>query len=333
MARLGASGLARIDEVSGDVMRQLSGTELRVYPLCLGGNVFGWTVDEDDAFDVLDAYAAAGGNFIDTADTYTSWVSDSSVGGESEEIIGRWMERRGNRDDIVVATKVGKAPGLEGLSPATIKKAVEGSLARLRTDRIDLYYAHSDDLDTPLDESLAAFDALVREGKVRYLAASNHYAARLAAALATSDAGGLARYVAIQPHYNLVHRREYEDELAELCLHEGIACCPYYGLANGFLTGKYRTATASGVSPREGRATAYVNDDGLATLAALDELAAVHDAPVAAVALAWLAAQPTVVAPVASARTPEQLRELVGMADVRLSGDELDLLRASAGPG
>jgi aryl-alcohol dehydrogenase (NADP+) len=260
-------------------------------------------------------------------------VSDASVGGESEEIIGRWMKRRGNRDEIVVATKVGKAPGLEGLSAATIERAVEGSLARLETDRIDLYYAHFDDVDTPLEETLAAFDALVRQGKVRYLAASNHDAARLAAALAVSDAAGLARYVAVQPHYNLVHRQEYEDELADLCLSEGIGCFPYYALANGFLSGKYRTAEATGLSPREGRATTYVTGDGLTTLAALDELAAAHHAPVAAIALSWLAAQPTVVAPIASARTPEQVRELVAMADVRLSGEELDHLRGAAGPG
>ena len=319
--------------VVGDVMRQLSGTELRVFPLCLGGNVFGWTVDEAAAFDVLDEYVAAGGNFLDTADTYTSWVSDSSVGGESEEIIGRWMERRGNRDEIVLATKVGKAPGLEGLSATTIRRAVEGSLARLKTDRIDLYYAHADDTDTPLEETLAAFDALVREGKVRYLAASNYGADRLEAALAVSDAEGLARYVAIQPHYNLVHRADYEGALSELCRREGIACVPYYALANGFLTGKYRTADVTGVSPREGRATSYVTSEGLATLAALDAVAAAHETTVAAVALAWLAAQPAVVAPVASARTPEQARELVAMAEVRLSGEELDALRAPAVPG
>ena len=198
---------------------------------------------------MLDEYAAAGGNFLDTADTYTSWVSDSSVGGESEEIIGRWMERRGNRDEIVLATKVGKAPGLEGLSATTIRRAVEGSLARLKTDRIDLYYAHADDTDTPLEETLTAFDALVREGKVRYIAASNYGADRLAAALAVSDAEGLARYVAIQPHYNLVHRADYEGALSELCRREGIACVPYYALANGFLTGKYRTADVTGVEP------------------------------------------------------------------------------------
>jgi aryl-alcohol dehydrogenase-like predicted oxidoreductase len=313
-----------------DVTRQLPGTDLRVFPLCLGGNVFGWTVDEQGAFEVLDAFAAAGGNMVDTADAYTSWVSDDSTGGESEEIIGRWMERRGNRDDIVVATKVGKAPGLEGLSRATIRQAVEGSLERLRTDRIDLYYAHADDPETPLEETLSTFDELIAEGKIRHVGASNYGAGRLAEALAASDAGGLARYVAIQPHYNLVHRDDYEGALAELCLREGLGCFPYFALANGFLTGKYRTPELTGVSAREGRATTYVTGDGLATLAALDDLAAAYDATVGAVALAWLAAQPTVVAPIASARTPDQVRELVGMAHVGLTDDELDLLRGAA---
>ncbi len=312
-------------------MKKLANTDLQVSSMCLGGNVFGWTVDERGAFDVLDAFAAGGGNFLDTADQYTSWVA-GNLGGESEEIIGRWMEHRGNRDQIVLATKVGKAPGLAGLSATTIRRAAEASLKRLRTDRIDLYYAHLDDTRTPLEETLSAFDALIREGKVRYLGASNYDASRLAAALATSDAQGLARYVAIQPHYNLVNRDEYEGELAELCLREQVSCLPYYALANGFLTGKYRTANVTGVSPRESLATAYLDRGGMAVLGALDEVAATHKTTVAAVALAWLAAQPTVAAPIASARTPQQLRELVPMASVRLSHGELGLLRAAATP-
>jgi aryl-alcohol dehydrogenase (NADP+) len=313
-----------------DVRRRLSSTDLHVFPLCLGGNVFGWTVDGQEAFDVLDAYVAAGGNFVDTADAYSSWVSEESTGGESEELIGRWLESRGNRGEIVLATKVGRAPGMQGLAADTIERGVEASLRRLRTDYIDLYYAHADDPETPLEETLAAFDALVRSGKVRHVAASNYDAERLAAALAASDAEGLTRYVAVQPHYNLVHREGYEGELADLCLREGIACVPYFALAQGFLTGKYRTADPSGVSPREARARSYVTPDGLATLAALDGVAAAHDASVAAVALAWLAAQPTVVAPIASARMPEQVRELVAMASLRLSDDELELLRGAA---
>ena len=312
-------------------MKKLANTDLQVSSMCLGGNVFGWTVDERGAFDVLDAFAAGGGNFLDTADQYTSWVA-GNLGGESEEIIGRWMEHRGNRDQIVLATKVGKAPGLAGLSATTIRRAAEASLKRLRTDRIDLYYAHLDDTRTPLEETLSAFDALIREGKVRYLGASNYDASRLAAALATSDAQGLARYVAIQPHYNLVNRDEYEGELAELCLREQVSCLPYYALANGFLTGKYRTANVTGVSPRESLATAYLDRGAMAVLAALDEVAATHKTTVAAVALAWLAAQATVAAPIASARTPQQLRELVPMASVRLSHRELGLLRDAATP-
>jgi aryl-alcohol dehydrogenase-like predicted oxidoreductase len=309
-----------------DVRRRLSSTDLHVFPLCLGGNVFGWTVDGQEAFDVLDAYVEAGGNFVDTADAYASWVSEESTGGESEELIGRWLESRGNRGEIVLATKVGRAPGMQGLSAATIERGVEASLRRLRTDYIDLYYAHADDPDTPLEETLSAFDALVRSGTVRHVAASNFGADRLAAALAVSDTEGLTRYVALQPHYNLVERDGYEGELADLCAREGIACVPYFALASGFLTGKYRAADASGVSPRESRATSYVTSEGLATLAALDEVAAAHGTSVAAVALAWLAAQPTVVAPIASARTSEQLRELVEMASLRLTDDELALL-------
>ncbi|MDX6564326.1 MAG: hypothetical protein QOD65_4140, partial [Gaiellales bacterium] len=220
-------------------MRSVASTDLSVFPLCLGGNIFGWTIDEPQSFAVLDAYAAAGGNFLDTADSYSAWVPGNG-GGESETIIGNWMAARGNRDDIVVATKVGKSPGVEGLGPATIRRAAEASLARLRTDRIDLYYAHLDDESTPLDETLGAFDELIREGKVRHIAASNYTAPRLAEALDLARGGDLPSYVAIQPHYNLVHREEYEGALAELCAREGVGCVPYLALASGFLTGKYR---------------------------------------------------------------------------------------------
>ena len=210
----------------------LGTTALSVSPLCLGGNVFGWTADEDASFAVLDAYAAAGGDFIDTADGYGNWV-EGNPRGASEGIIGRWMAARGNRDDLVIATKVGRAAGMRGLSAATIRAGAEASLERLATDRIDLYYAHADDPETPLDETMAAFDALVREGKVRHLGASNYTAPRLAEALEVSDRGGLARYVALQPEYNLVSRDEYEGELQQLCVAEEIACMPYYALASG----------------------------------------------------------------------------------------------------
>jgi aryl-alcohol dehydrogenase (NADP+) len=302
-------------------VRRIPNTNLEVFPLCLGGNVFAWTADERQSSDVLDAYAAAGGNFIDTADVYSAWVPGHS-GGESERIIGRWMSARGTRNKMVIATKVGMKPGLKGLSPATIRTAAEGSLQRLATDRIDVYYAHADDPDTPLAESLRAFDALVKEGKVRHVAASNYRAPRLAEALAVSRREGLARYVALQPHYNLVNRAEYEDESRDLCAREGLACFPYYALAKGFLTGKYRAGTQVD-SPRAGAARAYLDERGLRLLTILDDIAAEHHATVAAVSLAWLVAQPTVVAAIASARTVAQLAELLPVVDITLSPGEL----------
>jgi len=307
-------------------MARIPHTYLDVFPLCLGGNVFDWTANEEQSFDVLDAYAAAGGNFIDTADVYSAWVS-GHAGGESETIIGRWMADRGTRGQMVVATKVGMAPGLKGLSPATIRTAVEASLQRLAIDRIDLYYAHADDPDTPLAESLRTFDAMVREGKVRYIAASNYTAPRLAEALAISQREGLTRYIALQPHYNLVHRSEYEGGLRDLCAREGVACFPYYGLAKGFLTGKYRPNKRVD-SPRAASASAYLDERGLRLLATLDDIAAAHHTTVAAVSLAWLLAQPTVVAPIASARSVEQLTELLPAAELGLSAE--DLVRLSA---
>ena len=301
-------------------MTRIGDTTLDVFPLCLGGNVFGWTADEKQSFAVLDAYAAAGGNFIDTADAYSAWVP-GHAGGESETILGRWMAARGNRDRMVIATKVGKLPGLAGLSAPTIRAAAEGSLRRLRTDRIDLYYAHADDAATPLAETLGAFDALVREGKVRHIAASNYTAARLAEALTLATRAGLARFVALQPHYNLAHRGDYEGALAELCVRERLACFPYYALASGFLAGKYRPG-ANVASQRAAGATKYLDDRGLRILAALDAIAAARATTVAAVALAWLLTRPGVAAPIASARTPEQLTELLPLASLRLDADE-----------
>lgn len=306
---------------------RIPNTDLDVFPLCLGGNVFGWTANERQSFDVLDAYLAAGGNFIDTADAYSAWVSGHS-GGESETIIGRWMSDRGTRNRVVIATKVGVKTGLKGLSPATIRTAAEASLRRLAIDRIDIYYAHRDDPDTPLADSLRAFDALVREGKVRYIAASNYTAPRLAEALAVSRREGFARYIALQPHYNLVHRGEYEGELRDVCLREGLACFPYFALAKGFLTGKYRPG-AQVESQRAAGAGAYLDERGLRVLAVLDDIAAAHHTTVAAVALAWLAAQPTVVAPIASGRTIEQLADLLPVVDITLSPGELGRLSAA----
>jgi aryl-alcohol dehydrogenase (NADP+) len=283
---------------------------------------FGREASEEVSRAMVDRYLEAGGNFVDTADGYAD--------GESERILGRWMAARGVRDRIVLATKVGKRKGLKGLAAETIRAAVDGSLERLGTDRIDLYYAHADDPDTPLEETLGAFDALVRAGKVRHIAASNYSAPRLAEALAVSDREGLARYVALQPHYNLVEREAYEGELSALCAREAVACLPYYGLARGFLTGKYRPGGDPVDSPRAERAAAYLDERGLRVLEALDAVAAAHAAPVAAVALAWLAAQPTVAAPIASARSVEQLGELLPTVDLRLSGAELERLGTAA---
>jgi aryl-alcohol dehydrogenase-like predicted oxidoreductase len=307
-------------------MTRIDGTELTVFPLCLGGNVFSWTADERQSFAVLDAYAAAGGNFIDTADAYTAWLPNHA-GGESETIIGRWMAARRMRNRMVIATKVGALSSLKGLAATTIRTAAEASLRRLGVDCIDLYYAHLDDQNTPLEETLGAFDALVRDGKVRYIGASNYKAGRLAEALSISNRDGTARYVALQPHYNLVHRQDYEGDLLELCQREGLSCLPYFGLAMGFLTGKYRPGKEID-SPRAGGARAYLNERGLRLLGVLDQIAASHQTTVAAVSLAWLVSQPTVVAAIASARTAEQLADLIPAADLKLTTEELSRLQA-----
>jgi aryl-alcohol dehydrogenase-like predicted oxidoreductase len=305
-------------------MVKIGSSGLEVSRLCLGANVFGWTADADTSFAVLDAYTAAGGNFVDTADSYM-WRIPGNSGGESETIIGEWLAARGNRDDVVLATKVGSWPQRKGLSAANIAAACDDSLRRLRTDHIDLYYAHRDDPDTPQEETLDAFDALVRAGKVRAIAASNFSADRLRSALEISRRDGLASYVALQPHYNLVERAEFETALQPVLEAEGLSCMPYYGLAKGFLTGKYRDG-AEVDSPRAEGAREYLDDRGRAVLAVLDEVAAGHEVPVAAVALAWLAAQPTVAAPIASARTTEQLTDLLPVLDLELTDDELRLL-------
>ena len=306
---------------------KLGKTDLEIFPLCLGGNVFGWTADEAQSFAVLDRYAAAGGNFVDTADVYSAWAP-GNAGGESETIIGRWMASRGCRDKIVVATKVGVSPHRTGLRADNILAAADDSLRRLGTDHIDLYYAHSDDTQTPLAETLGAFDKLVRAGKVRYIAASNYKAPRLREALEISQREGLVRYAALQPHYNLVHRSAYEGELRDLCEREGIACLPYYALAKGFLTGKYRPGVDV-QGPRAAGASAYLDERGLRMLGILDEIAAAHQTTVSAVALAWLLTQPTVAAPIASARNAEQLDALLPVAGITLGADEVARLTAA----
>jgi aryl-alcohol dehydrogenase (NADP+) len=287
--------------------------------------VFGWTIDEERSFAVLDAYVQGGGNFIDTADTYGRRGPEGPGG--SEQIIGRWIAARGNRDRLVIATKVGMSAELPGLSEATINKAVDGSLRRLGIEQIDLYYAHEDDPDTPLEETLGAFQKLIDAGKIRHAAASNYSAQRLSEALRIGEHDGMASYVALQPHYNLMERDQYEGELRGVCERHGLACVPYFALARGFLTGKYRAGGEDVSSPRAaGVRASYVNEHGFAVLAALDQVAASHATTVAAVALAWLLAQPTVVAPIASATSREQLAELLPSTELQLSAEELELL-------
>ncbi|MFG2943198.1 aldo/keto reductase [Streptomyces sp. NPDC048282] len=310
-------------------LRKLGSSDLEVFPLALGGNVFGWTADEAASFAVLDAYAAAGGNLVDTADSYTAWI-EGNQGGESETIIGKWVTARGNRDDIVIATKVSQHPEYPGLSAANIKAAADASLRRLGTDRIDLYYTHFDKPEIPVEEIIGALDELVRAGKVRHIAASNITPERLQESLDLSDREGLARYVALQPHYNLVSRDTYEGPLQDLASRTGLAAVPYFSLAAGFLTGKYRPGTTVD-SARAGRAAQYLESErGRRVLAALDEIAETHSAPVPTVALAWLAAQPTVAAPIASARTLDQLPALLGVADLHLTDEEVARLTAAS---
>jgi len=304
--------------------RRLGRSDLMVSPLCLGGNVFGWTADEATSFKVLDAYVDAGLNFIDTADVYSTWVPGHK-GGESATIIGKWMKARGDRDKLVIATKVGSemGPDQKGLSKAYIRSAVEASLRRLQTDYIDLYQSHRDDPDTPQQETLAAYQDLIRDGKVRAIGASNFTAARLTEALDISAQHGLPRYESLQPKYNLSDRAEYEAELEPLCRREEIGVIPYYGLASGFLTGKYRSEADFGKSVRGGRMAAYLDDRGRRILAALDEVSARRNGTPAQIALAWLMARPGLTAPIASATSVEQIQDLVQATKVQLTDDDI----------
>jgi aryl-alcohol dehydrogenase-like predicted oxidoreductase len=309
-------------------MANFTGTDLDVHPLCLGGNVFGWTADQPTSFAVLDAYAAAGGNFVDTADQYSAWVPGHN-GGESETIIGDWVATRGNRADVVIATKAGKN---EPMDEPHVRAKAEASLKRLQSDYIDLYYVHYDDENVPLEETLGVFDALVREGKVRHVGLSNYAPARLEQAMAVAEREGFAKPVAFQPQYSLVERSMFEAELQGVAERTGLGVVPYWALASGFLTGKYRPDGPEVDSVRAGGASKYLDDRGRAVLTALDQVAAEHDTTVAAIALAWVAAQPTIVAPIASARTVEQLAGLLPMAEVELTADQLAVLdEASAG--
>ncbi|GAB2767715.1 aryl-alcohol dehydrogenase-like predicted oxidoreductase [Hymenobacter luteus] len=313
--------------------RELGRSGLRIAPLVLGGNVFGWTADEATSFRILDAFVAGGGNAIDTADGYSVWVP-GHVGGESETIIGKWLQQRGRRDDVVIATKVGWEvnPENKGLKKDYILRAVEGSLKRLQTDYIDLYQSHKDDPTTPVEETLEAYAQLVKEGKVRVIGASNFDAARLRESVEASQQHGFPRYETLQPLYNLYDRAEFERELLPLVQEHHIGVIPYYGLAAGFLTGKYRTEADLQKSARGGGVgQKYLNDKGLKILGALDAVAARQQASPAQVALAWILAQPGLTAPIASATSPEQVTELLKSTELSLSPADLqELNQASA---
>jgi len=302
----------------------LGRTELQVHPLCLGGNVFGWSANAAQSQEVLSAYESAGGNFIDTADMYSRWHT-GNVGGESETIIGDWMRARGNRSEMVIATKVAKLATRPGLSAANIAAAAEDSLRRLGTDYIDIYYAHHDDEEIPLEESLTAFNELVAAGKVRYLAASNYSAARLEEALKISRELGMSEYLLLQPNYNAIVRNEYEGDLMAVAVKEDIPVLPYFSLAAGFLTGKYQPGVEVD-SVRAGDMPDYKNDRGWAILNAITEIAKQENTSIAAVALGWLRAQPGVVTPIASARTTEQLAEILPV--VELSAEQVAQVNA-----
>jgi aryl-alcohol dehydrogenase-like predicted oxidoreductase len=309
-------------------MPRLGTSDLDLHPLALGTNTFGWTSDEATSHAVLDAFVAGGGNFVDTADSYSSWAP-GNAGGESETILGSWLGTH-DRDDLVIATKVSQHPDFAGLSAANVAAAAEASLKRLGTDRIDLYYAHFDDEQTPLEETVRAFAELVDEGKVRHVGVSNYSAARIAAWVQIADENGFARPVALQPHYNLVHRQPYERELAPLAARWSLGVVPYFALASGFLTGKYRTQADLAGAAREQMAAGYLDESGLAVVQALTEVADGHGVAPATVALAWLQSRPGVVAPIASARTPEQLPALLAAATLSLAQDELAALDAAS---
>jgi aryl-alcohol dehydrogenase-like predicted oxidoreductase len=315
--------------------RTLGRSTLKISPVCLGGNVFGWTVDEPTSFSILDAWLDAGFNFVDTADVYSRWAP-GHAGGESETIIGKWLKASGKRDKVILATKVGMdmGDGRIGLKPAYIRQAVEDSLRRLQTDRIDLYQAHKDDESTPLDQTLECFGALVKEGKVRVIGASNYSAPRLREALDTSARLGLPRYESLQPLYNLYDRAVYEQELEPLCREQGVGVINFYALAAGFLTGKYRKSADAEKSPR-GKNTVdrYLNDRGRRILAALDTVAGRTRSKPGQVAIAWLLARPSVTAPIASASSLAQLAELEAALRIKVSAEDIALLdQASAEP-
>lgn len=308
-------------------MTTIGTSDLDIYPLMLGANTFGWTADESASHDILDAFVAGGGNAIDTADSYSAFAPGNS-GGESECVLGSWFAARKNRDDVVLATKVSQHPEFLGLAPDNIRAAADASLSRLQTDHIDLYYAHRDrdDDDTPLAESLAAFDGLIKAGKVRYVGISNFSPERVREWISIARKEGFDLPIALQPHYNLVHRRSYEPELRGIAQQHHLGVFPYFALASGFLTGKYKTKDDIANTPREQFTTAYFSDAGLDIVSALDDIANAHETSISTVALAWLLSQPGVVAPIASVSRLDQLPGLMSASAIKLTPDENDTL-------
>jgi aryl-alcohol dehydrogenase-like predicted oxidoreductase len=312
--------------------RKLGDSGIEVAPLAFGGNVFGWTADEAMSFRLLDAFVAEGFNLIDTADMYSRWVP-GFIGGESETIIGKWLKRSGKRQSVIIATKVGKemGPDKKGLSRSYIFQAVEESLRRLQTDYIDLYQAHEDDEQTPLEETMEAFDRLIRDGKVRAIGASNFSAKRLAEALEVSEQNGYPRYQSLQPLYNLYDRADYETDLEPLCREKGLAVISYFSLASGFLTGKYRSEADLADRARADIVKKYMNERGYRIIEALERVARQHNSTPAQAALAWLTARPTITAPIASATNLEQLRQLIQATELELDPSSMALLNQASG--
>ena len=306
-------------------MAKLRGIDAEIFPLVLGGNTFGWTSDESTSDQVLDAYTEAGGNLIDTADVYSAWAPGHS-GGESEIVLGRWLAKNGNRNKVLVATKVSQHPQYSGLSAKNIEAAADASLLRLGLDVIDLYYAHFDDSSTPLEETAAAFDKLVKEGKVRAIGLSNYTPDRIREWFSIARKEGLTLPVALEPQYNLVYRKDYENGLMPVAKDENLAVFPYFSLASGFLTGKYRTMDDLKGKQREGMVKDFFTQEGLDVVAAMDGIAKAHGVELATVALAWLNHRPGIAAPIASARTPEQLPALLAAAHLELSDEDMQTL-------
>jgi aryl-alcohol dehydrogenase-like predicted oxidoreductase len=311
--------------------RKLGKTGMEISPLVFGGNIFGWTVDQATSFKLLDAFVAAGFNSIDTADTYSRWVSGNK-GGESEKIIGEWMKRSGNRNKVIVATKVGMDMGLwkKGLSRSHILRSAENSLRHLQTDYIDLYQSHIDDPDAPLEETLGAYAELIQQGKVRAIGASNHKAERLVAALETSRKSGLPEYQTLQPNYSLIERADYESNLEPVCVKEGLGVINYFPLAGGFLSGKYRSESDLAGKARARNVTKYLNERGFKIIGALDQVAKKYNATPARISLAWLLARPSITAPIVSATNLEQMNDLISSVDLALDSESVEFLNQAS---